>query len=192
MSVDPALWYIVILSLVSSITDLHLLVVHDWGHWLHARRSLSSSPFLCLCMCTTLYRDRWEFATCLVRVWLASAFIFHRNHLLHNLQTQHFCEGKRVTGNEMNGEWSGPENGMLVDCGKGWPGLGPEWMWGWNAVVMGTVKWRWEARWYNSLIMIFTNTIEWSHSKRKYIIWVRFITVFTSLNPVFAWLSFSH
>ena len=47
-----------------------------------------------------------------------------RNNLLHNLQTQHFVRGKGWQ--EMRwpyGGMVGPENGMLVDRGKGWPGI---------------------------------------------------------------------
>ena len=143
MSVDPALWYIVILSLVSSITDLLLLFVHDGGHWLHARRSLSSSPFLCMWKWTTLYRERWEFATCLVRVWLASAFIIRNSdtykQLFYIMYRVSILWGEKAGGRKWDdqmGEWSGargcPENGMWVDGGKAWP-----WIRAWMNVRRG-------------------------------------------------------
>ena len=47
------------------------------------------------------------------------------------------------------GEWSVPRMECWLTVGRADRGLGPEWMWGWNAVAMGTVKWRWEARWNN-------------------------------------------
>ena len=71
--------------------------------------------------------------------------------ILHNVQSQHFVRGK---GRWEEMRW--PDGGMVgprMECwltvGRADRGLGPEWMWGWNAVAMGTVKWRWEARWNN-------------------------------------------
>ena len=83
-----------------------------------------------------------------------------RNNLLHNIQTQHFVRGKgwqemRWSDGGMVGEHVGV---LRMECwltvGRADRGLGPEWMWGWNAVAMGTVKWRWEARWNNFIVYL--------------------------------------
>ena len=89
-------------------------------------------PFLCLRKWTTLYRERWEFATCLVRVWLASAFIIRNSdtykQLFYIMYRVSILWGEKAGGRKWDdqmGEWSGargcPENGMWVDGGKAWP-----------------------------------------------------------------------
>ena len=56
-----------------------------------------------------------------------------------------------MTGNEMTimGEWSVPRMECWLTVGRADRGLGPELGIRVDAVVMGTVKWRWEARWNN-------------------------------------------
>ena len=84
--------------------------------------------------CACSYRERWDFATCLVRVWLASAFIIRNSdtykQLSYIIYRVSILWGEKAGGRKWDdqmGEWSGargcPENGMWVDGGKAWPGI---------------------------------------------------------------------
>ena len=97
-------------------------------------REASSFMFVCWGTYYVHVLQRCEFATCLVRVWLASAFIIRNSdtykQLSYIIYRVSILWGEKAGGRKWDdqmGEWSGacgcPENGMWVDGGKAWPGI---------------------------------------------------------------------
>ena len=112
----------------------------------------SSSPFLCLCKYFLLRTRTTEMRVCdLLGSCLVGKCLYFQIEttccIIYRLSILWGEKGDRKWDDHM-GEWSVPRMEWST-VGRADRGLGPEWMWGWNAVVMGTVKWRWEARWYN-------------------------------------------
>ena len=79
---------------------LSMLHIQSRGPLCHSR-SHPRRHFLCLCKWTTLYRERWESVTCLVRVWLASGPLFH-SYIIIKIFTVIWDEGLGGRGTEMN------------------------------------------------------------------------------------------
>ena len=149
--------------------------------------------YVCWLHCTT-ERDESLRLSWFVSGWQVPLFS-DRNHLLHNLQTQHFVRGKGWQ--EMRwpyGGMVGPRMECWLTVGRADRGLGPEWMWGWNAVVMGTVKWRWEARWNNfidhDIYKHNTVTDQSRQSRRRLRQWDRPFSAYMYVQDMFFSLSY--
>ena len=85
-------------------------------------------------MSTLAVTPEYRHMTCIVEVWSASAFIIRNSdtykQLFYIMYRVSILWGEKAGGRKWDdqmGEWSGargcPENGMLVDRGKGWPGI---------------------------------------------------------------------